>query len=976
MCSDSTPVALYLKRVNPDITKIINTISAYLLVCLLAGGYWNLLVPVKADEVLRGSSSQPAETSSNSSSAPQAGIASIDLNILKINSSDTYNCSKHGQYVIYTAKGNNRFNSVNEDSTEVWRATDSKNYSPRVDLDLIDNNLKAVTIHFPEKKTKVFTKNGNNEPWNEIDTTKVNPMSVYIDYPHESYICKSELKGDIRIFTAKTGFTFKGAHEYIDDNRVAVWKADTQDDYVNKIEVDLMNDDAKAVIIHFAEKKTKVLMKRSMCRPWNVIDTSKVNPISVNIQDKYNTYYCYNRLENGIRTFTARKGFFFNRVKDGNIDIWATSEESEYGKKVVAEGNEVIIYTGNDGSVIVFTKESDGKWIEDTSGPTTGQRVRLLRANPLVADSFLKLSSNEYTFSENGNVVIYHIADSVNCAQLLLDDALLWVYDSTHYGGIYPRSIYHDTSTDVLVLRFEGLDMTFEKNDKGQWVFTESGPLAIKLYVADPNDNTNALELPSTQYTVTESRDMTTFTIPDNVNIIALTYASILLWQHNPSQYGGIYPNSLNYIKSTDSLVLCFDGLDFTFVKNDQGQWIFTESGPLAIKLHVSDPNDPNNTIRLDNSQFTVIESDDTTTFIIADGVNCVKLIYGQALLWRYDPENHVGIYPNSLFYINSTDTLILQFEGLDVTFSRNAIGQWVYTETDTSGEGDTVSESGYSSVFDPDEFDPISESEGEEFFAENDPTIVTPPISSSTQPRVRLFKANPSDANNPLELGSIEYSSSTSGNVVKYQIANGVKCSQVMIDDVILWEYDSSKYGDRYPRSLYHDTSTDVLLLRITGVDITFENTAEGWIFTESGPLAVKFHVVDPNDNTKTVELPTTHLTLSESGDMTTFTIADNVETIALTYGKVLLWQHDANKHSGKHPKLLYFIKTTDTLVLRFEGLDIAYAKNIDGVWEYTETDTSDSEADNVNRDATMSTPDRTHSVSDIFSTINFIEL
>ncbi|UKJ89298.1 hypothetical protein MACJ_002546 [Theileria orientalis] len=1070
------------------------------------------------------------------------------LNIDYSHETHSYKNELKSRIRTFTPKTGFAFNCVNEyvndKKVEIWKTDNESGYANKIEVDLINNDTKAVTIYLPEDKTKVFWKYRKNDRWIDLDTTEVIPKSININYLQECYIYKNELKNNVRTFTAKKGFIFKGTIEFVDDNKVEVWKPTKESEYSNKIEVDLMNKDAKAVTFYLPENKTKVFKKDAMNDDWTEIDITIINPMSVNISTDYETYfysttlqgstkifeprngfafkavneyigirkveiwtskqneyakkveyarrtsgkldvtihmdnnekllfvkesefkgwkeiditvinpktvnikypyksYFYDiKLHNGVRTFEARDGFVFNVVSEyiGNkrVEIWSTTKENEYAKKVVTKGdNKLIIYIGESTSAYkkVFTKEADGKWRDGITAATTvppllasspKSRVKLLKVNPSDAADLVEIDANEYTSTATGSIVTYKIARGVNCVQLLFDDVLLWAHDSTHHGGIYPRSVYH-TSTDVLILRFTGLDMTFENTTDG-WIFTESGPLAVKFHVVDPKDNNNAVELASDQFTVTEIGDITTFNINTGVDPIALTYGPGLLWQHDPNQRGGKHPKSLDYNKSTDTLVLKFDGLDMSFAKNADGEWeytetatsrskrassptllasspksrvkllkvnpsdaadlveidaneytstatgnvvtykiarnvncvqllfddvllwahdsthhggicpesiyhdtntdvlvlrfqgldltfentnegwIFTESGPLAVKFHVVDPNDSNNTVELANNQFTSTTSGDVTTFTIADGVDCIALTYGPDLLWQHDPNERGGIYPKSLDYNKSTDTLVLKFDGLDMTFAKNANGAWEYTETQTSGSG----------------------------------AATTPPISASTQSRVKLLKANLSDPSSPLELDANEYTSTATGSVVTYKIARGVNCVQLLFDDVLLWAHDSTHHGGIYPRSVYH-TSTDVLILRFTGLAMTFENTTDGWIFTESGPLAVKFHVVDPKDNNNAVELASDQFTVTEIGDITTFNINTGVDPIALTYGPGLLWQHDPNQRGGKHPKSLDYNKSTDTLVLKFDGLDMSFAKNADGEWEYTETDISE---------------------------------
>ncbi|UKJ90062.2 hypothetical protein MACJ_000990 [Theileria orientalis] len=1045
---------------------------------------------------------------------------------------------------------------INDRKVDIWKTNKESEYSNKIVIHPVNNfGGKALTIHLDYDKTKVFIKSGKNDPWNEIDTTEVNPKSVNIQEQYDSYFYYNKLDNGVKIFTAKTGFSFNlvkddntdiwttnkenkysnkvvtkrnnmviiyignegtpkvfnkvtddkwtedtkasieaatisfepessssaatnysKTHIYLDitsdtsstnefdykkdgryisytakGNRVFklvkeggtnIWEASDASEYSDRVEVDLLNNDAKAVTAFLGDDKSRIFIRSSTGKPWDEFDTSKVNAKTININFPCESYFYLNELQGNTRTFTAKKAFAFkaaNEYVNGNaVEIWKTANGNEYANKIVNEGGNKVTINIGDNTAKVFNKGSDGTWKEDITGvikelvlaSSTQPRVKLFKANPSDDTKFLELSANECTSSATGSVVSYHIAKGVNCVQLMFDGVLLWAYDSAQYGDICPESIYHDTNTDVLVLRFQGLDLTFENTNEG-WIFTESGPLAVKFHVVDPKDNNNTVELDSTQFTVTDSDDVTTFTIADGVDCIALTYGPDLLWQHDPNERGGIYPKSLDFTTSTETLVLKFDDLYMTFLKNDQGVWeytetdtsgsgsvttvpplrpsstqsrvkllkvnpsdaadfveldanectssatgsvvsyhiakgvncvqlmfdgvllwaydsaqygdicpesiyhdtntdvlvlrfqgldltfentnegwIFTESGPLAVKFHVVDPKDNNNAVELDSTQFTVTDSDDVTTFTIADGVDCIALTYGPDLLWQHDPNERGGIYPKSLDFTTSTETLVLKFDDLYMTFLKNDQGVWEYTETDTSGSGSV--------------------------------TTVPPLRPSSTQSRVKLLKVNPSDAADFVELDANECTSSATGSVVSYHIAKGVNCVQLMFDGVLLWAYDSAQYGDICPESIYHDTNTDVLVLRFQGLDLTFENTNEGWIFTESGPLAVKFHVVDPKDNNNTVELDSTQFTVTDSDDVTTFTIADGVDCIALTYGPDLLWQHDPNERGGIYPKSLDFTTSTETLVLKFDDLYMTFLKNDQGVWEYTETDTS----------------------------------
>nr|PVC53236.1 hypothetical protein MACL_00000201 [Theileria orientalis] len=127
-----------------------------------------------------------------------------------------------------------------------------------------------------------------------------------------------------------------------------------------------MPSNYKAVTVFLDGDITNVFLKDSQTGNWTAIDTSKLNPITLNVNSNQITYFCDNKLDNKVRTFTAKKGFLFNEVNEGTginkVEIWKTTNPNEYANKVVNEGgNKLTIHIGDDtsASTKVFNKESD-----------------------------------------------------------------------------------------------------------------------------------------------------------------------------------------------------------------------------------------------------------------------------------------------------------------------------------------------------------------------------------------------------------------------------------------------------------------------------------------------------------------------------------------------------------------------------------------------------------------------------------------
>ncbi|UKJ89297.2 hypothetical protein MACJ_002545 [Theileria orientalis] len=382
----------------------------------------------------RDTSGQPAGTQGGGGGPPKGGSqgtgqakpstskTGVDLNITSQEATNEFEYKKDGEYVTYSAKGNNAFKAVMDGTTEVWKTLDSSEYSLKVELDLMNNNARAVTIYFDDNKTKVLKNDAENDLWITIDTTKVNPCSLNINYSSETYLYKNEHKNNVRTFTTRSGFAFKCANEYIDGNKVEIWKTNNETEYGNKIEIDLMNDDAKVVTVYFVDKKTMVLKKDGKNEPWNEIDTSKVNPKSIDITDTKETYFYSNKLDKNVRTFTAKKGFAFNDaiefIDDNKVEIWKADKENEYSNKI-----EVDLMNKDSKAVSIYVPRNKTTVLKKDGKNQPWNEIDLSKLNHMLVninhqfDTYFyiyKLDKNIRRFTAKKGFAFNHVNDYAN----------------------------------------------------------------------------------------------------------------------------------------------------------------------------------------------------------------------------------------------------------------------------------------------------------------------------------------------------------------------------------------------------------------------------------------------------------------------------------------------------------------------------------------------------------------------------------
>ncbi|UVC50017.1 hypothetical protein MACK_003640 [Theileria orientalis] len=103
----------------------------------------------------------------------------------------------------------------------------------------------------------------------------------------------------------------------------------------------------------------------------------------------------------------------------------------------------------------------------------SGPDIKLFRKDPLDPNEFKELELTDYSVEE-GEEIVYTMNSNVNCAKILLGDAQVWIYDYAKNDGKYPNSISFNNTYFVFVVKFDGFDLTFEKDNDGNWKARDS----------------------------------------------------------------------------------------------------------------------------------------------------------------------------------------------------------------------------------------------------------------------------------------------------------------------------------------------------------------------------------------------------------------------------------------------------------------------------------------------------------------------
>ncbi|UKJ89264.2 hypothetical protein MACJ_002512 [Theileria orientalis] len=97
----------------------------------------------------------------------------------------------------------------------------------------------------------------------------------------------------------------------------------------------------------------------------------------------------------------------------------------------------------------------------------------------------------------------------------------------------------------------------------------------------------------------------------------------------------------------------------------------------------------------------------------------------------------------------------------------------------------------------------------------------------------VKLYKADPNDANNTVEIDESDYTVKKDVDEYIYVFNTGVNCTLVKREDKDVWNYDSSKNNGHYPKEV--GVKDDIVIVRINGASLIYEKKNEKWSYYET---------------------------------------------------------------------------------------------------------------------------------------------
>ncbi|UKJ90746.1 hypothetical protein MACJ_001680 [Theileria orientalis] len=436
-------------------------------------------------------------------------------------------------------------------------------------------------------------------------------------------------------------------------------------------------------------------------------------------------------------------------------------------------------------------------------------------------------------------------------------------------------------SIDHVTIFFGDIYRHFTKSNK---IFVQDS--GIRLYRNHSSKPDKKNQLKKENYSEDHSDDLFKFIINDDIQCTEFKYVhrcfkpnspkllpqEVSLWKHDSTKHGDQYPKVLRYYWP-DKILINFPNIFTTFYKNNDHTW--DEGHLFDFKLYGKDSNDNLKAFDLKSYELSLNEKEYRFKFKAED--NCVEVKHKGNELWKHDSTKHGDQYPLTLRYKRDGSTLFMDFERFFV-FCYRSTGKKL---------------------------------KAKEFY-------------------IHLYKLDAS-TNELRELDYSEYDLIEDYDEFEFKFNQGHDCDEVKYEEAQVWSYDPIVHRNEHPSLVYHKDSR--IIVNFEHYFILYDkDSQDNWKAVE---LDIKLHGPDPQDASKTVEIPMTKYELTKEGRDYHFKLKDGVMCTGVKHMGHHLWSHDSNKHGDKYPHLVIYNKLTGKVILNFEHMVVFSHKDKSGNWE-----------------------------------------
>ncbi|UVC54729.1 hypothetical protein MACJ_003699 [Theileria orientalis] len=202
-----------------------------------------------------------------------------------------------------------------------------------------------------------------------------------------------------------------------------------------------------------------------------------------------------------------------------------------------------------------------------------------------------------------------------------------------------------------------------------------------------------------------------------------------------------------------------------------------SEEQPYAdILLLTKDPN--NKSVLLHQDVYNRQEQANVVQYLLSQHARCTSIRSGKKTIWKHYPQEYGDSYPQTITHNKNTQKLSIQFKEFIILYQRASDGKWNDTEYD-----------------------------------------------------LRLFTPNPRDKRTIIEIDSTQYTLAKVGDEkYEFRFNEGVYCSQVHIDDQIVWQ--SGEFQLRSPLTVSYHEQLDEIAVGDNQRLLVYYKLDDGWPF------------------------------------------------------------------------------------------------------------------------------------------------
>ncbi|UKK00442.2 hypothetical protein MACK_000514 [Theileria orientalis] len=613
------------------------------------------------------------------------------------------------------------------------------------------------------------------------------------------------------------------------------------------------------------------------------IKPGEIGAIQLDLKDKKstNSFDCLNK--DGFAKYTPKSGYGFSLVKGkhsmlewSSKTIWSTSEPKDYATAVVRDGTGMVSQMSN---VTIFFGNNHRHFVKSDNKYLLDSDIRLNLSG--ASSTSNQPEGTQYTKKDDEDVFTFDFNDDSKCEEV----------------KFVKRSLEGENSSKVLLE-----EVSVWKHH--EQLYGEKHPKRLRYYfpvkmalsfddsfiVYSKNnegkwdeegffdfklfskDSDNKLEeLDATKYDIAATKFDHVFTFKENVKPEQLKHKAIECWN-----YSNEYPSYVRYKKDGPKFVLSYTKSFVLYEKDSDTSFKNTE---FSIKLYHQDSSDPTKSLELHGADYNLNEEDDKFTFVMGENVFCSLVKMDGKELSTNVTTDSLDSYPTDVIYWKDRKKLIFEYQNFF----------FIYQKDDNDFEN------------------------GKRF-------------------DLKLFSIDPTNPTLFVPLNHSKYDLIDDSDIYEFMFKDDPKCGSIKLFGNEIWKHDSSKHGDEFPLSLSYKKDGSKLLIDSEKSFVLCNRDGNEFKVNE---FFIKLYRLDPNDDTKILELQSTDYKLIEENDKFTFAMGKYIDCSMVKVDGNELWKHDSSNPEDSHPTDVFYWKDRKKVILEFPDSFNLYQKSAGGGFE-----------------------------------------